>query len=172
MKIKALLMGMLGAAALTTNAFAYRPLMPQMVGAGPGATQFVLVFNSLANLTKGDPGSTKTDVNVEYYDGHGKCWGPIGIPYYSEPYSVGAGGKNGCGQVGSPAKIISINIIPTTSYSSNNAPVYNELDNVAIDPNKIMTMVIIEQKTKPSFDPDTGKVVPGTISARIVTSTN
>lgn len=170
MKISAFLTGIIGAVALASNAFAYRPLMPQVAGAGPGATQFVIVFNSLANLSKADPGATKTDVNVVYYDGHGKCWGPIGVPYYTEPYGVGAGGKNGCGQQGSPAKIIKIDVVPTTSGGG--APAYAEVDGVAIDPNKMLSFVFIEQGTKPTFDPDTGKVQPGTISVRVVTSSN
>jgi hypothetical protein len=168
MKTKSLIMMILGFF-VAFGAYALQPLMPSpTLGAAPGATQYVGVFNQLANLSVDDPGLTKTDVNVVFYDAKGKCF-EYGFPYYNDPIAAGAGGKNGCGAQGSPPKIIKVDIVPVST--AGREPAYLPAPGVAIDPTKTLSFIIIEQKTAPTYDSITGRVKPGTLNARIVTST-
>ncbi len=132
------------------------------VGAEINSSQYVTILNLLS-----DPAAfqyTMTDVNINYYDSLGKCWSSQPINY-STDYTAGAGGNNGCKYYPHVGGINKIDIHPTRT-DAGGTPYYSNLDNVIIDdPSQLYTVLLIKQKTAPTYNSETGQIATsGTIT--------
>ncbi len=130
--------------------------------AEPNSKQYVTIFNLLSDANRED---NQSDFDVSYLDRNNvpvQCW-TQSIPFNTEPYSAGAGGRNGCKYQDQQGGIYQIKINPKPIAGTSNV-LYQPID-YTIDTNQYLTLLVITQKTPPTFDPKTGKVVQqGTIN--------
>jgi hypothetical protein len=125
---------------LTVNSYAN-------LTAEPNSTQYVTIINNLANPKM--PVLARSTIEAIYYDGANSCWVERGIS--SEPNIAGAGGGNACGR--GNAGIIKVDIKVNPSIYGNEQ-VYQNLPNIIINPEKLNTVVLVEQDTAPVFSTD------------------